>query len=126
MLRLLGAISLLLFVSIQAAAQVHVGHTRSPYAGSRFLSTDAPNSSKSSFDLSISARFEQAVLKFSPPNGPDVNAIEQRLISSLSGRLSLFETVDMLVQGQLLGAQEGAGLDPVSYTHLTLPTIYSV
>jgi outer membrane protein OmpA-like peptidoglycan-associated protein len=110
MLKLLGAVSVLLFSNVAALAQVHVGHTRTPNSGSPYLSTDAPSRTESPYDLSIGARFEQTVLKFSSPGEPDVNAIEQRLISSLSARVSLIEALDVLVQGQLLSAQKGAGL----------------
>lgn len=114
MLKFLGAVSLLLLSNMAAFAQVHVGHTRSPHSGSRYLSTDAPPPLDSSFSLSFGTRLEQSVLTFSSPDTPDVDAIKQRLISSLAARISIFDKLDLLAQGQLLSGQDGAGLSPTS------------
>ena len=47
-----------------------------------------------------------------------------RLLGSLMGNRSLASGLGGQLLGSLLGG--GGGGQPVSYTHLTLPTIYSV
>ena len=52
-------------------------------------------------------------------NGADIRAA---LTLMLQGEMDTPQIVDTLIQIEA----EGVGAEPVSYTHLTLPTIYSV
>ena len=79
------ALMCLFCLSVQA--QIHTGHTRAPFAGSPYLSSDSIPSEDTVLNLALSSRFEDALLRFENEDGI-IAALDQRLVSGLSLRFS--------------------------------------
>ena len=60
--------------------------------------------------------------------GNDIRATPEgvALMERMSGGVLLSHSLSTAVPSALKGLTSGFGMGPVSYTHLTLPTIYSV